>query len=132
MSVSSRQKPTPRRSRRVFQRRRRVPTRMVLSQLLAVLLMLSGGIGIIVALQQLPEQVDMVLLVSEAVADLIRGVQQLVEAFLGLAAVVLIAAMVVLATVLLLGGLWRLLRLIRLMMVGSSSQDSRVTRRRRQ
>lgn len=105
---------------------------MVLSQLLAVLLMLSGGIGIIVALQQLPEQVDMVLLVSEAVADLIRGVQQLVEAFLGLAAVVLIAAMVVLATVLLLGGLWRLLRLIRLMMVGSSSQDSRVTRRRRQ
>ncbi len=76
--------------------------------------MLAGGCGIIIGLQRLPEEVDVVLLVSEAVADLIRGVQQLLEAFLGLAAVVLIAAMVILATVLLLGGLWRLVRLIRL------------------
>ena len=105
---------------------------MLLGQLFAVLLMLSGGIGIIVVLQQLPEQVDVVLLVSEAVADLIRGVQQLLEAFLGLAAVVLVASLVLLSTVLLLGGLWRLLRLIRLMMGGSVSSRSRTTLRRRQ
>ena len=90
----------------------------------AVLLMLAGGSGIIFGLQQLPEQVDVVLLVSEAVADLIRGVQQLLEAFLGLAAVVLIAALVILATVLILGGLWRLLRLIR-MLTGQPSQGRR-------
>ena len=90
----------------------------------AVLLMLAGGSGIIIGIQQLPEQVDVVLLVSEAVADLIRGVQQLFEAFLGLAAVVLIAALVILATVLILGGLWRLLRLIR-MLTGKPTQGRR-------
>ena len=86
--------------------------------------MLAGGCGIVIGLQQLPEQVDVVLLVSEAVADLIRGVQQLLEACLGLAAVVLIAALVILATVLMLGGLWRLLRLI-LMLTGRSTQGRR-------
>ena len=59
-------------SRRVFRRRRRIPTGLVVRQLLAVLLMLSGGIGVVVMLQRLPEQVDVVLLVSEAIADLIR------------------------------------------------------------
>lgn len=112
------------RSRRVFQRRRRVPAGVVFRQLSAVLLMLAGGSGIIIGIQQLPEQVDVVLLVSEAVADLIRGVQQLLEAFLGLAAVVLIAALVILATVLILGGLWRLLRFIR-MLTGKPTQGRR-------
>tara|TARA_A100001011_G_scaffold250309_1_gene258591 strand:+ start:166 stop:456 length:291 start_codon:yes stop_codon:yes gene_type:complete len=96
----------------------------VFRQLSAVLLMLAGGSGIIIGIQQLPEQVDVVLLVSEAVADLIRGVQQLLEAFLGLGAVVLIAALVILATVLILGGLWRLLRLIR-MLTGKPTQGRR-------
>ena len=103
-------------SRQVFRRRRRIPTGLVVRQLLAILLMLSGGIGVVVMLQRLPEQVDVVLLVSEAIADLIRGIQQLLEALLGLAAVVLIGALVVLAAVLILGGLWRLLRLLRLML----------------
>ena len=103
-------------SRQVFRRRRRIPTGLVVRQLVAVLLMLSGGIGVVVLLQRLPEQVDVVLLVSEAIADLIRGIQQLLEALLGLAAVVLIGALVVLAAVLILGGVWRLLRLLRLML----------------
>ena len=115
--------PVPR-SRRVFHRRRRVPAGVVFRQLSAVVLMLAGSCGIIIGLQRLPEQVDVVLLVSEAVAALIRGVQQLLEAFLGLAAVVLIAALVILATVLMLGGLWRLLRLI-LMLTGRPSQGRR-------
>ena len=115
--------PVPR-SRRVFHRRRRVSAGVVFRQLSAVVLMLAGSCGIIIGLQQLPEQVDVVLLVSEAVADLIRGVQQLLEACLGLAAVVLIAALVILATVLMLGGLWRLLRLI-LMLTGRPSQGRR-------
>ena len=103
-------------SRQVFRRRRRIPTGLVVRQLLAILLMLSGGIGVVVMLQRLPEQVDVVLLVSEAIADLIRGIQQLLEALLGLAAVVLIGALVVLAAVLILGAVWRLLRLLRLML----------------
>ena len=102
--------------RRVFRRRRRFPYGPVLRQALVVVLMLAAAAGIAVLLHQLPQQVDVMVLLSEAIADLIRGVQQLLEALLGLAAILLIAAMAVLAGVLLLGALWRLIRVIRLVM----------------
>ena len=100
--------------RRVFRPRRRFPYGPVLRQFTVVVLMLAGAAGLAVLLHQLPQQVDIMLLLSEAIADLIRGVQQLLEAMLGLAAIVLITAMALLAGVLLLGALWRLIRLIRL------------------
>ena len=102
--------------RRVFRPRRRFPYGPVLRQLTVVVLMLAAAAGIAVLLHQLPQQVDVMLLLSEAIADLIRGVQQLLEAMLGLAAIVLIATMAFLAGVLLLGALWRLIRIIRLVM----------------
>ena len=106
--------------RRVFRPRRRRHVAKLLNQLIVVVLMLSGGSGIALVLHQLPQQVDVVLLVSEAIADLIRGIQQLLEAMLGLAAVVLIAAFVILGSVLILGGLWRLFRLLRLLLFPSA------------
>ena len=106
--------------RRVFRPRRKRHFAKVIRQLIVVLLMLAAGIGIAVVLHQLPQQVDVVLLVSKAIDNLIRGIQQLLEAMLGLAAVVLIAAFVVLASVLILGGLWRLFRLLRLLLFPSA------------
>ena len=50
--------------RRVFRRKRRIPVGMVIRQLIVILLLLSGGIGIVVLLQRLPEQVDLMVLVS--------------------------------------------------------------------
>ena len=100
--------------RRVFRPRRSYPYGTVLRQLAVVLLMLAAVAGLAVLLHQLPQQVDIMLLLSEAIADLIRGVQQLLEAMLGLAAIVLIAAIALLAGILLLGALWRLIRIIRL------------------
>ena len=100
--------------RRVFRPRRRFPYGPVFRQLTVVLLMLAAAAGLAVLLHQLPQQVDIMLLLSEAIADLIRGVQQLLEAMLGLAAIVLITAIALLAGVLLLGALWRLIRIIRL------------------
>ena len=100
--------------RRVFRPRRRFPYVTVFRQLTVVVLMLAGAAGLAVLLHQLPQQVDVMLLLSEAIADLIGGVQQLLEAMLGLAAIVLITAMALLAGVLLLGALWRLIRIIRL------------------
>ena len=100
--------------RRVFRPRRRFPYGAVLRQLTVVVLMLAAAAGLAVLLHQLPQQVDIMLLISEAIADLIRGVQQLLEAMLGLAAIVLIAAIALLAGVLLLGAIWRLIRIIRL------------------
>ena len=100
--------------RRVFRPRRRFPYGPVLRQLTVVVLMLAAAAGLAVLLHQLPQQVDIMLLLSEAIADLIRGVQQLLEAMLGLAAIVLITAIALLAGVLLFGALWRLIRIIRL------------------
>jgi len=102
--------------RRVFRPRRRFPYGAVLRQLTVVVLMLAAAAGLAVLLHQLPQQIDIMLLLSEAIADLIRGVQQLLEAMLGLAAVVLIAAIALLAGVLVLGAIWRLIRIIRLVM----------------
>ena len=100
--------------RRVFRPRRRFPYGPVLRQLTVVVLMLAAAAGLAVLLHQLPQQVDIMMLVSEAIDDLIGGVQQLLEALLGLAAIVLIAAIALVAGVLLLGALWRLIRTIRL------------------
>jgi len=98
----------------VFRPRRRFPYGPVLRQLTVVVLMLAAAAGIAVLLNQLPQQVDIMLLLSKAIDDLIGGVKQLLEALLGLAAIVLIAAIALLAGILLLGALWRLIRIIRL------------------
>ena len=101
--------------RRVFRQKQPFPFVIVFRQLVAGLLMLAAGLGIAVLLQQLPQQVDVVLLVSEAIADLIRGIQQLLEAMLGLAAIVVITSLVILASILSFGGIWRLIRLARML-----------------
>lgn len=107
----------PQRSqRRVFRPKRPFPYVVVFRQLVAGLLMLAAGLGIAVLLQQLPQQVDVLLLVSEAIDNLIGGIQQLLEATLGLAAIVMIASLVVLASVLSFGGVWRLIRLVRMLL----------------
>ena len=110
--------------RRVFRQKRTFPYLIVFRQLLAALLMLAAGLSIAVLLQQLPQQVDVVLLVSEAIADLIRGIQQLLEATLGLAAIAVIASLVILASVLSFGGVWRLIRLV-LMLLKRNPQGRR-------
>ena len=110
--------------RRVFRQKRNFPYLIVFRQLLAALLMLAAGLSIAVLLQQLPQQVDVVLLISEAIADLIRGIQQLLEATLGLAAIAVIASLVILASVLSFGGVWRLIRLV-LMLLKRNPQGRR-------
>ena len=111
--------------RQVFRRKRRLPVGMVLRQLAMTIVLLCGGIAIVVLLQRLPEQVDLLVLVSQAVADLISGVQLLLSAMFGLGGIVLVAALVMLAGVLMLGGLWRLLRLLRMLLFPTTAQGRR-------
>ncbi|MFL2497384.1 MAG: hypothetical protein ACJ0GQ_05995 [Parasynechococcus sp.] len=118
-------RPPQRSQRRVFRRKRRLPVGMVIRQLIVILLMLAGGIGIVVLLQRWPEQVDLMLLVSEAISDLISGIQLLLSAMLGLGGVVLIAALVMLAGVLMIAGLWRMLRLLKLLFFPPQHQGRR-------
>jgi len=109
----------------VFRPKRQVPLGMVLRQVVLSLLLLAGGVGVVVLLQRLPEQVDLVVLVSKAINELISGIQLLLSAMVGLGVVMLIAALVILGGVLMLGGLWRLVRLLRLLLFPNSLQGRR-------
>ena len=98
---------------------------MVLRQLVMILLMLAAGVGSVVLLQSLPDKVDLMVLVSQAIADLISGIQLFLRAMVGLGVVILIALLVILGGVLMLGGLWRLVRLLRLLLFPNSLQGRR-------
>ncbi len=115
----------PRRQRRVFRPRRKLPVGIVLRQLLLILVLLAGGVGVVVLLQRLPDQVDLVVLVSKAINELISGIQLLLSAMVGLGVVMLIAALVILGGVLMLGGIWRLVRLLRMVLFPNSLQGRR-------
>ena len=111
--------------RRVFRPRRKLPVGMVLRQLLLILVLLAGGVGVVVLLQRLPDQVDLVVLVSKAINELISGIQLLLSAMVGLGVVMLIAALVILGGVLMLGGIWRLVRLLRMVLFPNTLQGRR-------
>ena len=88
-----------------------------------MVLMLGGSGGLLLFLQRLLTEIDLLSLLSEAIADLIRGLQQLAEALVGFGSLVLIASLVVLIAVLLLGGSLRALRLVRLALGRDPSRD---------
>ena len=103
--------PRTQRERRVFSQRKRPSKRLpVWRMLLESVLLLLLGTGLLAGLSWLPTKVDAIVVVSEAIADLIRGLSQLLEAFLGLSAAILIAALLVLGLLALLSGLIRLVR----------------------
>ena len=118
-------RPPQRAQRDVFRRERRLPVGMVIRQLIVVLLLLSSGIGIVVLLQRLPGQVDLMVLVSQAISDLISGIQLLLNSMLGLGGIVLVSTLVMLAGVLMLSGLWRLLKLLKMLFFPPRSQGHR-------
>ena len=109
----------------MFRPRRKLPVGMVLRQLLLILVLLAGGVGVVVLLQRLPDQVDLVVLVSKAINELISGIQLLLSAMVGLGVVMLIAALVILGGVLMLGGIWRLVRLLRMVLFPNTLQGRR-------
>ena len=74
------------------------------------LLLLALGTGLLAFLSWLPQKVDAMVVVSEAIADLIRGLGQLLEALLGLAAVILIAMLLLAGLLALVSGVFRLMK----------------------
>jgi hypothetical protein len=67
-------------------------------------------VGLVVGLMQLPQRLDTLLLLSTALANVIRGVQLLLLGLLQVVAVVLLVAVAVGALVLVVGGLVRFVR----------------------
>ena len=135
--------PRTQRERRVFSQRKRPSKRLsVWRMLLESVLLLLLGSGLLAGLSWLPTQVDALVVVSEAIADLIRGLSQLLEAFLGLSAVILIAALLLLGLLALISGLIRFVRTLVVVFKSSArrqalqspnapTRSSRSARRRR-
>lgn len=88
-------------------RRRRISR---LRQVLMGLLLVSAGIALLLALLRLPSQLDTVLLVSTAIANLIKGLTLMGLGLLQLAGVLAVALVALLALLLLGAGMSRWLR----------------------
>ena len=73
-------------------------------------MLLAGGVGLLLALMRLPERLDTLLLVSNAIANLIGGLSKLGLGLLQLLGVLVLVAVVLLALAFLIGGLVRLAR----------------------
>ena len=97
-------------TRRVFSKRPRSRVVSVGRQMLEGVLLLALGSGLLAFLSWLPQKVDAMVVVSEAIADLIRGLGQLLEALLGLAAVILIAMLLLAGLLALVSGVFRLVK----------------------
>ena len=89
-------------------KRKRPPARI--RQLGEGLLLLAGGVGLLLALMRLPDRLDTLLLVSNAIANLIGGLSKLGLGLLQLLGVLLLVGVVLLALACLAGGLVRLVR----------------------
>ncbi len=74
-----------------------------------LLLILAGGL-ILGGLMQLPDRLDTLLLVSNAIANLISGLSRLTIGVLQLGSVIVVALLALLALLLLVGGTVRLVR----------------------
>lgn len=97
-------------TRRVFTDRqpRRQPS--IGRQFVEGVLLLALGSAALAFLSWLPQKDEGLLVVSEAIADLIGGIGQLLEGLLGLAAVIVVALLLVGALLALISGLIRLFR----------------------
>jgi hypothetical protein len=94
-------------NRRVFRKRRRQARFKLFG---SGLLLLGAGAGILVALLQLPERLDTLLLVSTAIANLIAGLSRFAIGVLQLLGVVALVAVSLGALVLLVAGLVRMVK----------------------
>ena len=91
-----------------LRRRRRPASRW--RQVLAGLMLIVAGALILVGLMQLPERLDALLLVSNAIANLIGGLSRLSMGVLQLGSVIAVALLALMALLLLVGGCVRLVR----------------------
>ncbi len=100
------------RHRQVFRRSRPKRVTPLWRQPIESLLMLISGIGLLAFLNWIPQQeeLDGMVIVSEAISNLILGITNLLKAILGFGSVILMAVLVMLGLTLLLGGCWRMLK----------------------
>ncbi len=118
---------TAEQERRLLMKQKRTSkTIAVWKKLLESFLLLLLGSGLLAGLSWLPTKIDAIVVVSEAIADLIRGLGQLLEALLGLSAVILIAALLLLGLLAIVAGLTRLFRTLSVLLRPSARRTSKL------
>jgi hypothetical protein len=90
-----------------------------LRQLAIGVLCVTGAGVLLKGLMELVTRLDTLLLVSQAVANLIQGLALLAKGLLQMLGLSVVAALALLSLLLLMGGLTRLLRLLGLILAGS-------------
>ncbi len=119
---------TAQQERRLLMKQKRTSkTIAVWKKLLESFLLLLLGSGLLAGLSWLPTKIDAIVVVSEAIADLIRGLGQLLEALLGLSAVILIATLLLLGLLAIVAGLTRLFRTFSVLLRPSARRTSKLT-----
>lgn len=117
--------------RRVFSRTRQ-PRQKPLWRLIGeAALMLAGGALSLAILNWLSQKFDGIIILSEAIADLISGIIFLIEALLGFGSVILIGALVFIGIILFFGGIWRIIRIAIQMLKSRNTSNSISNRKRR-
>ena len=117
-------------TRRVFSKRPRSRPVPIGRQMLEGVLLLALGSGMLALLSWLPQKIDAMVVVSEALADLIRGLGQLLEALLGLAAVILVALLLVAGLLALVSGGFRLVKSCMRLLSAERSNPAKALNRR--
>ena len=97
-------------TRRVFTDRQPRRQSSIGRQFVEGVLLLALGAATLAFLSWLPQKNEGLLVVSEAIADLIGGIGQLLEGLLGLAAVIVVALLLIGALLALVAGAIRLFR----------------------
>jgi hypothetical protein len=100
--------------------KRRRPVSPLQQLAIGVLCVVGAGL-ILKGLMSLANRLNTLLLVSQAVANLIRGLSLLAVGLLQVLALLVVAALALLALLLLVGGLTRLLRLLAAVMAGGGA-----------
>ena len=93
--------------------------------------MLAGGALSLAILNWLSQKFDGIIILSEAIADLISGIIFLIEALLGFGSVILIGALVFIGIILFFGGIWRIIRIAIQMLKSRNTSNSISNRKRR-
>ncbi len=112
--------------KKVFRASRRQPKKSIIRQFFEAILMLSIGITLLSGLNQIPQEVDILEKTSDTFSALLSGLIEVFTSLVTIGSGLILGGLMIFGLVLLLGGLWRLLRVISLfIMISSSTNKSR-------
>ncbi len=74
--------------------------------------MLIGGMYLLITMNKIPQMINWLIISKSAWSDMLVGLSKLFQSIIAFGSLLLIFSLVLLGLILLLGGLWRLLRVI--------------------